>query len=446
MSAGANTATRTYNVQSPGDGVYRVRLFERSGDGSAELFFTGDRDEHTAELRPGDYWAIVVDVAAGTASGRIPVTLGPADRPLTLSQPADAKSAAAKPAGQPVLRASTGAALDQRSSTLAWQKSDVAETFIPGAAMTAPVRRFDIGISEDHAPGSTGAWRAPEELEVQATFGDSSEGLQIRIRDGQPGRKSRVRMSIGIEGLSTIRVPLPLYRRGLVVTIRPAPAGEDELDVLVEVTAVDPKVQALVAALAELSSGEAMSVLDWAAGGNADHAIAFLADKAEDLWAATAAAVLLVKIGQFDSVAAWLGNLARLAPHIADASIVAAWGIVADNSEAGIETVEREAMHLLARAGRVGAPNYSVANSLNLELLSSLHATAVSREVRDDAAKVYERATQRSRFRLFKSPYMIWEEAREQLQGGRLPGALSVRPLYLPVARGTLGSDGLTAG
>ncbi|MEA3052258.1 MAG: hypothetical protein QOG72_1161 [Sphingomonadales bacterium] len=433
MTATAAHASLKYRLRSPGDGVYRVRLIEASGDASAEAFFAGDFDEQTVELPPGEYWAIVSDVSTGATGRRIPIRLADAGELVTLPYaPGSARGPGQGPlAPSPVAER----AIDRRSSTIHRE----AEPRRAGRFLSPPslwaTSLFDIRISEDHAPGSVGGWRAPEGLHIDL-LKDQGSSLELRIRDDREQRKSRVRMSIGIEGLPTIRVPLPLYRDGIVVKLHPAHGAESGGDLLVEVTAANPKLQALVTALSDLSSDEALSVLNWAAEGTENSAIAFLAEKVRDLWAASAAAVLLVKCGRIAGVTSWLHNLARLAPHIADASITAAWASVAEGEGANIAEVERRAMDYLARAGRIGAPNYTVANSLNLELLSSLHATALDRKVRDRAAKEYRRATERSRFRLFKSPYMIWEEAGERLQGGRLAG-----DHYLELASGELRPD-----
>lgn len=433
MTALAAAATATYRIQSPGRGAYRVRLSERSGGSAAEAFMAGSGMDATVELPPGEYWAVVTDIGTGKATGRVAVTLSDTDQPVNLPDPL-APDGEMSAAPTPAVRRPSAGAIDRRPSNLPADESVLASRVVAPSRTSSgfPARRFDVSISEDRAPGSVGGWRKPAGLNVETDWGGASSGLRVRIRDDRHGRKSRVRMSIGLEGLPTIRVPLPLYRRGIEVAVHPSGDEDGNPDVRVEVTAADHRVQSLVTALTDLSSGEALSVLNWAAHGVDDMAIAILASKVNDLWAATVAALLLVKLGRTERVTQWLRNLARLAPHIADASIAAAWGSVAD-ANLDIASAEKEAMDYLARAGRIGAPNYTVGNSLYLELLSSLHGTAADKKVCLAAEREYGKARKRSRFRLFKSPYMIWEEAGEKLQGGRLAG-----DHYLPVAHGTL--------
>jgi hypothetical protein len=431
------TATRTYRIQSPGDGAYRVRLIGRSGESAAEAFLAGSERQETIELPPGDYWAIVTDIGSGKSSRRFPVTLADGASPLILPDPLAARAAefAEALSKRPAVPVAASRAIDQRSSLAS---APSIKTLVPRSSKSAAAqRRFDIAISEDHAPLAVGGWGVPRPMLLQVEGGTES-GLKLTVRANDPERKSRVRMSIGIEGLPTIRVPLPLYRDGIVVAVDPIFDSDGGVDLRVEVTAANPRVQALIATLGGQSSSEAMSVLQWAADAPESDAVAILAEKVRDLWAATAAAVLLVKAGRIRGVESWLINLARLSPHIPDAAIAAAWGTIAAGEESDLKAVEEQAMHYLGRAGRIGAPNFTVANSLNLELLSSLRSTAVEAGVRKAAAREYVRATERSRFRLFKSPYMIWEESRERLQGGRLAGEH-----YLPVARGSVGQDGI---
>ncbi|MGZ8286513.1 MAG: hypothetical protein ACXW27_06820 [Allosphingosinicella sp.] len=437
----ARAAARTYRIECPGEGAYRIRLIERSGESAAETFLAGSGRQETVELPPGDYWATVVDIGSGKSSRRIPVTLADSESPLVLPDPT-APPIEAIHSADSAAPATPAVALDQRSSAATPDpQGNPVHVPVRRRESVSTQRRFDIAISEDHAPLAIGGWGVPRPLHVQVEGGGGAGALRVAIRADDPGRKSRVRMSIGLEGLPTIRVPLPLYRDGIVVAVNPIFDSEGGVDLRVEVTAANPRVQALVATLSGLSSSEAMSVLEWAAEGPESTAIAFLAEKVRDLWAATAAAVLLVKAGRIEGVASWLTNLARLAPHIPDAAIAAAWGTIAVGEESDLKAVEARAKHYLVRAGRMGAPNFTVANSLNLELLSSLRSTAVEANVRKVAAREYARATERSRFRLFKSPYMIWEESRERLQGGRLAG-----DHYLPVARGSVGPEGIRLG
>jgi hypothetical protein len=251
-----------------------------------------------------------------------------------------------------------------------------------------------------------------------------------------PPRATRVRMSVGVEGRPTIRVPLPIFSRGVEVQIR-SNLVENGPDASIAVSAVDQKVQGLVAALGDMSAEEALLVLDWASGGQ-DLATSVLFHKVQDPWAAAASALVLIRSGDLGDVASWITNLARLAPHIADASIAAAWAELATSSD-DVGQAESSALEHLTRARRIGAPAFVVASSLATDMLASLRLTAQAPVVRRRASEEYTRAVARSRFRLFRTPFMIWEQPGEKLQGGRLPGLH-----YMSLARGSVGAGGFS--
>lgn len=238
-------------------------------------------------------------------------------------------------------------------------------------------------------------------------------------------------MTIGIAGGPAIRVPVPIYAEGTIIEVKPVRIG-DQIDVGVEIKAINRQVQALVAALTELPGDEALKILRWNSNSPIKDAIEILANKQYDLWAATAAALLLVKARHLDDVAEWLQNLSRLAPHIADAGIAASWARAAQGT-GGRRCTEQSVMEFLNQGLTVGAPTFSVGNSLALEMLSILRNSAEDENIRSTARTAYVRAARRSRYRIYRGPYMLWEQIGRNLQSGRLLG-----PRYLELVRGVL--------
>lgn len=466
----AESQPRERRLLSPGEGIYRVRLSQQRGNHSAAAFFAGSQAEETVELPDGEYWVVVEDVTSGSTSARFPLSLRDVRTAVPLGPPPG------RPA-VPKRVVSSTRSLDHRASTLGvgasgdLEKKGFASRTGPRTARRSQDRddrndsefrtglsghggpfdpsprrrsnvpfrphrtqtRFEVAISEDAAPGATGGWRAPEGLTTRR-IDPSSPGMLAMLVEGAEPRTARVRMSVGIEGRPTIRVPLPLFSGGLEVHLR-SMLVEGAPDVTVTLVARDVRVRALMAALGDLSSDEALAVINWAAG---EHRLAteVLHRKVEDLWAATVAGLVLIRSGGVERVASWMHNLARLAPHISDASIAAAWTAIAC-PDGTLEDAEERAMDYLVRARRIGAPTFVVGNSLALDLLSSLRLTGATAKLRRRAAAEYDIAAKRSRFRLYRSPYMIWEQRGEKLQGGSLPGTR-----YLSIARGSVTSQG----
>lgn len=458
MNQPAERQPADYELRSPGEGVFRVTLFERSGAQRGTAFFTGENDREGLRLPPGDYVAVATDVGRNVVGEGTPLTLPEGGGQVDLSNlrpqasATDRRPLSQQPAGidrRPSMMegratvAGDGTSKARSRPTRGVQPADGASSNVmTGSVLLArdpprafasgmEARSFDIALSEDAAPGSTGGWRAPKDIAVTARL-EADKQLVIGIRDAEEDRprRTRLRLSVAVQDRPALRIPIPLFRDGLEVRLRLS-ADPGASDVAVEVVAVDERVQGLVVALGDLAADEALSVLRWASGG-AEQAVAFLADKQRDPWAAVAAAVALARIGRLEEVADWAQNLARAASHAADAHIVAAWATVGFGAGA-VADLERQAVAQLARARRTGAPTFSVGNSLGLEILNTLRTTAADARVRRAASEEYARAKARSRHRVFRSPYMIWEQAGERLQGGRLVGAR-----YLSVARGRL--------
>lgn len=437
---------REYHLSSPGEGVYRVILEEVATGTAAQAFFTGIHDVETVRLPPGDYLSAITDVGKNLVVAgervRLPdvgglVALPRFQEPIRRSGLGSGRAASGLNTRASTMmdaRSSRGSADGAAADRQTGHRESLRDAS-PDRGMTADGRAaasllFDAALSEDVAPGSIGGWRAPVELSVTTNRDGETGALRIEMEDRAQVRRSRLRLTVGIEGRPAIRVPLPLFLGGLAVTITPTRTVRGP-DVQVEVAARDVRTQGLLVALGDLDPEEAASVVTWASGTQAD-AVAVLADKSRDLWAAAAAALVLTRIGRLEEVADWSHNLARLAPHIADAGVVAAWATLGFGNGPN-DVVEDHAMDLLRRSARTGAPTFTAGNSLLLEVLGGLRASAIQKRVARQADAEYRRATRRSRSRVFRSPLMIWEQSGERLQGGRLRG-----PRYFSVAHGEL--------
>lgn len=480
-----------FRLRSPGEGAYRVHLAQIDGEEVAEALLAGESDEVRVDLPPGQYWARVSELGQSPEeASRFRLTLGASDesvelpawrqrssaltrsetsrswipairtarlaRPSLLARPRSFDFVRQPDQKEPDNRYPLDIALDYErtlTSRLLLHGSGgrslvtVSEPDVrgPGGDLTYPPIVMDfayrterdrvpfaVAISEDRSPDEKGSWSRPILTKIRSER--SGDGFRFLIEaqpTPRPRRGFRARMTISIAGVPAIRIPIPMYAAGTVIEMRPIRTGE-QLDFSIEITASDPRVQALVAALTELPGDEALKVLRWNADTGTSAAIQILADKRQDLWAATAAALLLVRTRQLEEVADWLQNLARLAPQIPDASIAAAWSTAAKAS-GGRRRTEKAVLAHLRRGLSIGAPTLSVANSLALEMLNALQQSAISNDVRLSARDLYVRVARRSRYRIYRGPYMLWEQPGERLQSGRLAGSR-----YLTLVHGDL--------
>ncbi len=475
-----------FRLMSPGTGAYRVQLFQVSGEDGVEVMLVGEGDEMRVDLSPGEYAGHVLQLGQPTETGRrfklqlrlnepdvrFPVTptdtltfssrsrvLGPAIRSTRLpriSQLTETRSLDRDIRGQdrlidtplqPTIRSADFSVETMRllqrlrggdgnpsvSYTGSTSGQEIGET--PGGLMprmSAERTSFSIGISEDRSPEEHGSWTRPSLVEILAQTMDDGFRFRVNQREERmPENGYRVRMTVGIAGIPAIRIPIPVYAEGSIIEVRPVRIG-DQPDFAVDIRAIDDRVQALVAGLTELSGEDALKILRWNAESQIDDAIRILAEKQRDLWAATAAALLLVKTRRLEGVEQWPLNLSRLAPHIADAAIAAAWARAARGT-GGRRRTEQSVMKFLSQGLSVGAPTFSVGNSLALEMLNVLRNSAQDREIQSAARDAYVRLARRSRYKIYRGPYMLWEQTGNQLQSGRLLG-----PRYLELVRGVM--------
>ena len=212
---------------------------------------------------------------------------------------------------------------------------------------------------------------------------------------------------------------------------------ETGADFLIDIIAVEERVEALVVALKRMADVDALATLEWASGTMRDDAISILAQKQNDLWAASVASLILARSGEIGTRLHWFENLANWAPHIADTPIALA-GALAVARDGETAALERKLLEQLQRSDAIGSPNFVAAHQLSLDLLDGLRTAATDRDVRRAARDLYSRGTRRSRRRTFESAYVIWEHLHKgQLRKGKLPAERDLR-----VASGRLGPTG----
>ena len=296
---------------------------------------------------------------------------------------------------------------------------------------------FEIGLSESMPEDGQTGWLPPSDLAFDYAERAAPGVVSITIRERRPKpRKTRLRLNVSVAGLPTMRAPVPLYSGG--VTLRIAPLmRETGADFLIDIIAVEERVEALVVALKRMADADALATLEWASGAMRDDAISILAKKQNDLWAASVAALILARSGEIGTRLHWFENLANWAPHIADTPIALA-GALAVAGDGETAALERKLLEQLKRSDAIGSPNFVAAHQLSLDLLDGLRTAATDRDVRRAARDLYSRGTSRSRKRTFESAYVIWEHLHKgQLRKGQLPAER-----YLRVATGRLGPTG----
>lgn len=463
MSKDAPTQNRTYDLQSPGEGVFRVTITSMDGNLEAEAFFAGAESSEEIVLPPGDYKARVEELVSGNMTGQFSVSLPDEEKETidlaTLFLPlSDTKQ---RLFGERMGFAST---LDQRASLhvpqeqrkrTALSRAQTSDRSEPSALRPKRVRlnrpaislgaaserttqrRFEIGLSQDDAPHATGGWNAAEEVSCDAHW--QANRIVFSLYDNSWERRSKLQMTISVEGLPEIRVPLPMFAEGISVALISRWDGKQP-DLGVEILPNNMRLRQLVGALTRLSDDESIEVLEWAAQDAGDEtnevAESFLYRKRADTWAAVLASLVPVRAGAYGR-AQWIYNLAKLAPHIPDAGILAAWVKLA-TGEGDEAELEIEALNYLKRASWAKQPAFTVANSLNLELLNSLRHSAKEVEVRKKADAIYRDALEYSRTRLFKSPFMIWEDMNRLSRG-----QLMTPEVYMLVADGVVNDRGI---
>lgn len=465
-----STPSTSFTLGSPGDGAFEVRLFSRAGLNVADFVMAGPKASKTVQLAPGNYHAQILNLGS-KRSAELMLDLDPDYVTGEVSLAPQTWLGDSEDKASPLLEQTVEDEL-RRKLAGAYRKSQGRQTELRPAiapmkslaesgltrSMSADMMigvgkasdvlnilqqprdispAFAIGLSESiPTEGKTG-WLPPADLAVDLAAEASPGVIAITIRDTRPEpRKARLRLNVSVAGLPTVRAPLPLFREGITVRISPL-LRETGADFLIELIAVEHRVEALVVALKRLSDTDALATLDWASRSGRDDAITILADKKNDLWAASAAALILARSGNIANRLHWFKNLTNWAPHISDAPIAFA-GALAVEGEDETAALEREILALLQRSDDIGTPNFVAAHRLALDLLDGLRSAAKDADVRRAAHELYMRRTRSSRKRTYESAYMIWEHLNEgQLRKGELPAER-----YLRVASGRLGHYG----
>lgn len=443
-------------ISLEGDAAYEVRLSRKDGRDGADTVVMGySRVPAVVELSAGQYFARLRSLteAAGPVLRRdleiTPQTERLDLRDLLALAPT-ASSMPLRPQPFEFRSAMRPSALRQSSDALKINRKTRIELSSDRALVfSVPMIRkawdldgsFEVGISSND-PRDTRGWVPAINIKIVARdiLADGSLSIQI-LDDNRPRLKQRARMTLAIAGRPAVRIPLPMYSEGCRVLISPLEV-DGKTDALVRIEAADPRKQSLVAALHRLDPEESVAMLlSWSnsfVGGPFKEAVDILFDKYEDAWAATVAALVLARTFQMDKVRHWAFNLERLAPHICDAGVAAAWARATDRT---LDSSEREdaVLEHLIRARRIGMPAFKATQAMALELLNALQGTSKDTLIRSKARYELGIWTNRARYRLFDGPYVIWEQAGPQLQSGSLP-----EERYRRVARGTATKEGFT--
>lgn len=438
-----------------GDGAYEVRLSRKDGRDGADTVVMGySRVPAMVELSAGQYFARLRSLteAAGPVLRR-DLEITPQTKRLNLRDLLDFVPATSpKPrrlqpfefsaaVRQSALRQSSDARKVPRKLRLGVSSDPVWDSKVPMVMEAWAVDdRFEIGVSSND-PRDTRGWLPATDIKIAVgdILDDGSLSIQI-LDDIRSRRQQRTRLTLAIAGRPAIRVPLPMFSEGCRILIFPLEV-DGMLDALVRIEATDPRKQALVAALHRLDPEEAVSMLRWSTSlerAPLKTAVDVLFEKYEDAWAATVAALVLARTFQMKKVRRWAFNLERLAPHICDAGVAAAWARATDRA---LDSSQREdaVLEHLIRARKIGMPAFKATQGIALELLNALQGTSKNTLIRSKARYEIGIWTNRARFRLFDGPYMIWEQAGPQLQSGSLP-----EERYRRVAQGTVTKEGFS--
>jgi len=275
-------------------------------------------------------------------------------------------------------------------------------------------RRFSIGVSEKKVGG---VWSAAKTGQFTVQEGTNGE-LWIYISEIDLDRNRYSRLTVSIEGLSSIRVPLLGLEGGCRIGVFPE-FKYGNLDASIELQAQNGKLQSLLIALSEFDNKETSKVLNWV-GTEIGSVKPIFQQKYEDPWAATLAAIFYAKSGEMGEYVQWAYNLARAGSNISDASIIAAWARAIDMTGT-IQEAEKQILNYLIEARKIGAPNFVQTNLMALDLLNSLIGTAHDKTVRLAARNEKLKRARRSRHRVFDGAVFMWEEPKNHLRKGILP-------------------------
>lgn len=396
----------TFQIKSPGDGVYRVSLVGADPRHAANTLFYGPDQVRSVDLPAGTYTALIEPVGSKRQLTQH-IRLGPKRKTIALRDDYGL---------EPVC---TTSAQGARPS---WSGSRNEKTRL-AAGHDLGDRDFTIGLSVDTEPGARGGWKAPEWPRLSQSHADG-KSLAILLRRTKDWRdRPRWRLTIAVENDAVWRAPLPLFRSGLQLHFAPieTPTGHDfEL----RMAPRDPIKAALVASLEQLSSPNVVELVQASVASAApdpvpiEDALQTLFDKGEDPWAAAAAALLLARHNQIKQADAGVRRLYETCPWLPDAAVTLAWAEASTPGPA--EAVEARCFALIKAARAVGAVYFSAADALALEMLSAIESSARDGDLRVEAGKERQRWAMRSKGRMPTGAFLTWEDERDRSHNGQL--------------------------
>lgn len=411
---GPGDLPQTFQIKSPGDGVYRVRLVGEHVANVANVSFAGAGDIQSVDLRPGAYTAWIEPLGANSGFHQS-VELAP-DQIVVLKD-----------------ESSWGFTGRRRTapSRPSWTPQSRSE---PHSR-----RRFAAGVSVDSAPGVLGGWQGDVPVSTQI-FSDPRSLAFSFERPEDWKQRPRWRLTLGVEGNRLWRIPLPLFRGGLQVSLAPV-LSPDGPDFAVSLMPRDPATAALVGSLNQLYGGSATEVVEATVARElpgappVDSAIDLLSERLSDPWGAAAAGLLMARCGDIRKVEHGVRKLAASYRWLPDAAVVAAWADAA--TEGSQLDQEIRCFEGILEARRRGAPYFIATDALVRDMLTALSMSAASPELRADANDELSTWTRRSKLRMRSGPYLSWEESSDEFGAE----ADIDFPNYAPVARGLVAEE-----
>lgn len=371
----------------PTDAIYKLEIVSSSREHRASLVLIGAKTTASATLPAGRYRAHLTSLGTNISTTAVAdVDLHGARQTLNLRDYFDPDWISAT--GQGGVHAPT--------------------EFAPSVARatSAMSRRLQVCLSERDSTDQESPWRPIEYADTRCTqFSARSVTWAIHTFARAPTNELSTRLQVLIDDVPVYYALVPMFRAGVraIVTLADAPDQSPTL----RFEALDAKVQSMVAALSELPLSYAKPVLEWAAAGPIDSVVEQFVSKQQDIWAATAASLLLARSNNAKGQAGWIYNLADRSPHICDAGVAAAWARASDGGDP--ELMERETLNYLVRARQASKPTFRATYSLALELLTALQTPSDNEQLGSkDAAAELTLWSRLGDTRLPSKPYALW--------------------------------------
>ena len=402
-------STRAIQIDPPTtDTAYRVKLVPARPGETVELTLLGQTER--AEIAEGEYTAVIEDVATAR---RWSLDIGARTSRIAIPIPEPELSTALD---------------DVRPSNLESLNRDIFKSAAPAASTG---KAFCLGLSVDNRPGKRGGWTAPANPALSKTSADGG-GESWAIEQPENWRdRPKWRLTVSVEGRAAIRMPLPLFSGGLILTMKLTTSNLGP-DIGFSISPRDGRIASLIGAIQEDRSQERDAILDWASDITGVTAQDVLMTKSEDPWAAAVAALVLLRRPSPES-RQWTLNLADRFPWLPDAHVAAARVTLQLDD---LSPEEREARCLASlRSGRIaGAPYFTATNDVATELLNALAFGARDKSLGTAAKRERNIWAKRSLRGLRMGPFLSWEDDDPTLDRGSLDDRW-----YYPVAQGRFG-------